>query len=1542
MQDYNPPSSTDDTLGLERLGYARFYNSFVTRRPNQAPTKMDNWNELVLPVQSVLHTLNGFDTLHPKNDGMPDPAIPLVTNEKSPVFLKIHTKMADETDFPFGVKESYIYRPATLLAAAAHYHTTYTQFRRILSDRVIGSIQGVLTWVDYSPLNEARVNGTMGIYRKFDILFRTILNNVVKIGSGKYHYIHLPQSGGVFGKPQLNRTFKELTNGSLNSLSHDPSIFPIIHLLGYVFGKTNNLNVTPYKEDILVLGKDGAVLKDQRSTSLLERIPSDLLDSINFIIQKDDKAIVYNLGDLTRFAQDSSFYTKFYRHIMSLRVDGAVIPDHVDTDSEQFDNLVSSLAGDKQQDELGNVTIQATDGSTTTIQGKVLGIEPATVEQVVGITPVTKSETIEASDSHALTGKGFEEKIRTVVNQKTQTEVQKDTKVVTKRQQLVEAHFNVLLGGKTLGELIQTPLDAAITPKNMDFLKDVPDESYRSTSVLAIDKNYREHGYHHELAKVIGSLAKHGYYATKIEESRVNTEMDKTVTYKVILADEGGRSHHVKFTIPELDDAGLMKLSGTEYRLTRQIANVPICKVSPTRVNLSSYYNKIIVDRVQTKRNSFEEDIHKLISTLKANDLLEAVSGGAPLPTKDVPYDYTAIGRNYTEIKFDGFALYFDADGADKGHLNFDDQDRQFNLEGRFGIFAGTGPDNTLLYWDKANQIHQVNKKDEVVYSWTSFNHLLFDRLGDLAFPTKTVSEWTEAKIINQEIPLVFILGYRFGLKAIFDKINLDYQFYPTGSKPVVNIMDIVVKFADGSLVFNRYPISRSLIASGLNWVALKDINFRDMNLPNTYTEILAKKKMTVGVLKGINGFYDFFVDPITETILEKMGEPITFHELLLRASILLSDYVAIESSSVENHRFRLHERFNGMVYNEIYRSLANYRNNPSARKAFSINPEAVFQKIVQDPTISPNDVTNPVHEVKQLGNFTFTGAGGRTGNSFVLRDRIYPKDGLGVISESVPDSGKVGITAYLSASPRINDIHGLPVPYKDGDTLTPPQILSIGAMVMPSGTADDGKRANYLSIQISHYVPNHHDGETLAVRTGYDEVLPHLAGELFSSAAEEDGVVESVDDKNKVIKVRYREKLITTLGSVKLPYLESILNQYRDDKKIIGFLIPEDKINDYPMGGVFSLTKTTNGRVIDRLRIDSVDAIPDKDVARKQPNLVQDFARGRYNALYYIRFSLIGIKTQGEVKSFSYANAYSPISGAYLLQTRKPNVQEGERFKRGDILVYNPGFFVPNPLSKQVTFKHGVTATVALMEKGSNHEDACEVSRDIASRLKMTPSHQREIVTTKDAVLLKIVKLGDHVETSDSLCIISDDYVVQTSLSLDVENLDIMEKLNRQTPSAGYTGVISKIRILYGCDRDKLSDTLKTVLKAYEKESRDSFKAMMVSDDIKPPERPGWVAPGTKYKGIDFSEDTVVIEFMIQEELGIAEGDKICLANSSKSIVSIVSEKQHYTQSGLPVDVLFSGVGIANRIVSSPFNGLAERNLAQLKKNIIDMYFGE
>ncbi len=1523
MTDYNDYhfKISDDFIAEERLSYSRFYLNYVTRRPNQAPNKFDKMSELRLPINSILHSLHGFETLEAGNHGLPDPNLSLVNNETLPVYLRINSEVAGSDSKPFGVSETYIYRPNVLKAQINHFYQTHLKFHRMLSERTIGTMAGVLSWMDYSPLNEIKVTGVLHQYRKFDIIFRTILDKIVSIGGGKHHYILLPQNNHVITRTAFQRSFRELNTGSLSVFNKDVSLYPLIHVLGYVYGFLKDMNPTPYKEDVKLLGKDNDLFNEVKTTSLLERIPTDLRSEINFIFYHQDKAIIYNLADLTQFAEDPSFYTKLYRHVMNLRLGDASGLSDNDVDSDNFDQLVKTLSDEPE--------------------GIVDTVDSDNKDSLKSQEPLKEIPQFNRADDFEIKVPqekpvNFEEKLRKQVITHHEPLIRQEPKKEAKRNSLLETHLKVTIRGKALSELIK-PLDITeIKPKDMSFLK-APETSYHQSSLIAMDKTYQNHVYEHEMGKVVSSLASHGFFINKVEEQKIHTEMDRLSTYKLHLNDVAGKTHYVKFTIPDVDDNGMMKISGVEYRLTRQIANVPICKISPTRVNLSSYYNKIIVKRVESKRFSYAQDLFKLLSTLKAEGKIDAVFGQVPLPTRPVAYDYTAIGQSFTELNIKGYHFYLGYPSVETLSVSW--QMIVKDEEAKGAAFVGYSPDKLPIFWHKDNSltVGGVNPTQK----WPSFTIFLKDVLGDEAELKKTPVEWCEANIINQTIPLVYILSYKLGLKELLDYIKLDYRFYESKKEYHLGTDDLEIAFSDGILVFNRYPLSRSLIAAGLLWADLSDVSFRDMSVPDIYPKILAKKKMSVGVLKGLNGFFDFFVDPITESILEKMKEPTNFKDLLLRANIMLTDAYADETTALKLHRFRLYERFNGILYNEIYTSLSNYRNNPSTKKSFSINPEAVFQKIVQDATVAPNEVINPVHEVKQRSVFTFTGKGGRTDRSFVLKDRVYPKDGVGVISDAVPDSGKVSITAYLSASPRIDDVHGIAKPYTTGDQLEPPQILSIGSMVMPAGTTDDGKRNAYLSIQISHYVPNIEEGETLSVRTGYDAVLPHLTSSTFAVAASDDGVVEEIDEKHHVVKIRYQDKAIKPLKSLSLPYLDSVLDSYRDKHLKLYVLVKETEISDYPQGGIFKLTKNSFGKVIDRTRYENSDLIEDKDVKRKYSHLLKELSSGKAKALYLLELELIKSIIPGEIKSYSYANIYSQNSGSYLLQTRLPNVQAGEKIKEGDILIYNKGFFVPDGLSKQVTFKHGVLANIALIEKASNHEDACEISNELSHKLKMTPCHLRTIVTKKDAVIVDSVKLGDHVEVASNLCIISDDYLIGSSLELSADNLDLMEKLNRQTPPADYTGEIVKIRLLYGCDRQELSPSLLNILKTYEKELKDQFKAMNTDMGVKPPEKPGWVAPGTRYAGIEFTADTVVLEYMIQETLNMAEGDKLVISNAAKSIVSHVSEKQHYSESGLPIDMLFSTTSIVNRIISSPLSvGITERVMQKLKEKVVNIYF--
>ena len=275
---------------------------------------------------------------------------------------------------------------------------------------------------------------------------------------------------------------------------------------------------------------------------------------------------------------------------------------------------------------------------------------------------------------------------------------------------------------------------------------------------------------------------------------------------------------------------------------------------------------------------------------------------------------------------------------------------------------------------------------------------------------------------------------------------------------------DIVIKFADRTLHINRYPLALSLIVAGLNKYDLTPYKLADMEDKDVYFRILAESGDKPNLLKGIDSMFDLFIDPITYQVLKSMHEPTTFRDLLIRATVLLTTTDHKEPSSAANHRVRGYEQFPAILYNEMARQFAAYQTKKHQKgNVYSINPQAIYLRVIQNESTMPGEAANPLEDIKIASNLTYSGTGGRDGESFVKSDRKMSADDVGIISEATADSNKVGMNAMLSFNPRITNTQGLITPCTPEDfaKIQPSECLSIHSLVMPFATSDDSKRLN-------------------------------------------------------------------------------------------------------------------------------------------------------------------------------------------------------------------------------------------------------------------------------------------------------------------------------------------------------------------------------------------------------------------------------------------------------------------------------------------------
>jgi len=355
---------------------------------------------------------------------------------------------------------------------------------------------------------------------------------------------------------------------------------------------------------------------------------------------------------------------------------------------------------------------------------------------------------------------------------------------------------------------------------------------------------------------------------------------------------------------------------------------------------------------------------------------------------------------------------------------------------------------------------------------------------------------------------------------------------------------DIVIKFKDCNLIFDRYPLAHSLIVAGLDFFDTSSYYLEEFDSKDVYYSLLVDKRYRVNYLKGIDAFFELFIDPITRDVLVQMNEPTNVRDLLIRATVLLTTTDHKEASSMANHRLRGYEQFNAILYNEMSRQYASYKVRRGKGNAFSINPEAVYQRIIKNESFAICEEINPYQSLKEASNVTYAGIGGRTSESFVVDDRRYPKDAIGIMSEATVDNGKVAINSCLTMDPSVLNTRGI-LDTRELSKVEPTNGLSAGALLMPCSTNDDSKRNSFITTQLSHVVPTKH-ADVNRVRTGFERLIAHRTSSSFCGVAKSDGVVSHIDVLAKMIRVDYKdgETDIFTFGE--------------DFKEISGFLITQ------------------------------------------------------------------------------------------------------------------------------------------------------------------------------------------------------------------------------------------------------------------------------------------------------------------------------------------------------------------------------------------------
>jgi len=1120
---------------LSRLDNTRFYRAYGIYRTSQlTQPHLANSSAFALPYNSIFHYCSW--------DGIgygPMADDPIFTGINKPVYI-----------FNIHMLNSYEGAPRRVSVNIPDMERDLRgKNRRLRTLKDIASLNNdtqtlVVYNYDFIPHCYRYTKNLYTRYSKWSNLYTEIISQIARVSHSSEHHqflkINIPQI--LPSLAQLNTAAKDTPiKSSMLKIFTEERAYTLLDLWKW--------------------------LSADRHTSILSLIPKEKLHLINFIVQDGSVWSVLNLGFLDSVRDDGESKAQkaedvpgaieekispiqlqkrvlvYLMRIMESRTVTANLSDKQITELEQTGSI-----GDDQDDTPGSeasdpqssaaVTVDAPSDSNAPIDQRMILDEGEGDEAMLKMLEdeqidekLNQLNAISVDESEVSAGVTLkhvlsqsaptpEQGFAVHLNHLAQTgnisaaEMSRFNKLSQRYKELPSPDPK-----KTLDQYTQVKHEDLAVDANTPVFKDsqsVLDKNMLKGSLESFDSSYRQKALkQHTVAMALG-VQHAGVAVTDYSVERNESILGKYDLHVVRLAPIQGSPSTISFRVPHLNDDGTFTANGTDYRLRKQFSDIPLRKIGPDEVALTSYYGKLFVRRGLKKSHDLTAWLHdEIMAKYYSEDkspIVEIKTAYTFDNLPKLPRLYTAAAHSFREILTDKYRLIFDRDSLIKevdGHT--------LGVETTHAGMTLCGMSRTeVVLMDEYGNLYTIPASHLEAEPTLIGSMLSYLGLSQSSCPV----EYAQLSIYGKDIPLGFVLAYYMGLNGLIDTLKVDVRRVPAGTRVKLDeLTEYAVAFSDETLVFPKDNTLASMVLAGFNLYAkiLKLYSVYSFDQKAVYLNILEANAMSVRYVREMDLIEQMFIDPITLMRLKALKLPQTLKGLLFESARMLLTDQHPDEMDLNYMNIKGSELIAGAVYAELVQSLRvhNAQYGKSNRK-IEMNPHAVWTRIVDDPVKMQESQINPLMELKSIEAVTFSGTGGRNRRSMTKDTRIMHPSHQGVISEATVDSSDTGINVFLSPNAKFKNALGMIDKYdynKDGM----PSTLSSSALVCAASTNDDMRRVAFISIQQAHSVAcaGYHQS---TVRTGYEEIVPQRTGSMYAITAKKPGRVTDINEHGVIV----------------------------------------------------------------------------------------------------------------------------------------------------------------------------------------------------------------------------------------------------------------------------------------------------------------------------------------------------------------------------------------------------------------------------------------
>ncbi len=728
------------------------------------------------------------------------------------------------------------------------------------------------------------------------------------------------------------------------------------------------------------------------------------------------------------------------------------------------------------------------------------------------------------------------------------------TPAETKRLKILQEKYKSIKidGTNTINDIIGKSSNISIEKtKAGNFTPQIKNEKLTNINSVNFQRSYVKNNYQADIINSVRSLSINKevpLYITSANVEDTSTQYSDQLTYKFILEDEFKKKHTIKFDVPKIDEFGMVKIGGTKKYLKKQIIRLPICKIGPDKVYVTTELNSFQVQRTGVLLNRSSEIIRKILAGyLPEKENVEIERGNCSKENSSylTTLEYDILAKNYFYIKLndeksvfgDHIEIYFS-----QPHIrNILKKHPEINT----GFENNEIPDNVLpiainysrnvLYYIDIKENSSVNGSilGILMEVFEDDNGELLNFIKNIKTPKRRMC--TKIEIQDKIVPLIAFLNYLFGwdkVASYFPENKIEFS-----EKPLRNSNKLSIKFYDGFLYYNQYPLEGALLINGLTEIDTENYKYEDLNNKGLYINYTYNKFHTRNVVKGWITAKESMLDLKTLQILAELGLPTDFLEIFLYCNNLLTDNQVKSESDITNYRIRSNEIISECIYKVLNDKYTEYKKRTGKKNTVSIPRNAVMTKIYKTDILANYDSISPVGEIREMNLATFKGPGGtKLEQAFTVPKRAYNESYYGIFAWSTPDNQNAGITKELTVNANIINTLGF-VGKTDGESKDLNNIASIAEAITPyANKYDDPSRVAFISTQNAH-VCGLKNSSLPPVRTGMEKIIRSMAGSNFVTNAPKAGKVIDIDEVSKKIFVEYDDKTkeVIDFDSVKL-----------------------------------------------------------------------------------------------------------------------------------------------------------------------------------------------------------------------------------------------------------------------------------------------------------------------------------------------------------------------------------------------------------------------